>query len=345
MITLGRLAAALGCELRGSPDQVVERVATLQDAGPGALSFLSNPRYRPQLAHTRATAVVLAARDRDASPVAVLVSASPYADFARAAALLNPQPGAPVGVHPSAVVAPNAELHPQVSIGPQCVVEAGARLEADVQLGPGCIVMRGAVLGVGSRLVARVTVGERVQVGARALLHPGVVLGADGFGMAWGGEHWVKVPQLGTVLLGDDVEIGANTTVDRGALGDTVIGHDVKLDNQIQIGHNVRVGDHTAMAGCVAVAGSARIGRRCLINAGVLILGHLEIADEVEITAFSLVTQGIARAGKYSSGTLLQDNTAWRRNALRFQELDALARRVRALERAATTDSETGDSR
>jgi UDP-3-O-[3-hydroxymyristoyl] glucosamine N-acyltransferase len=344
VITLGRLAAHLGCELRGSPDEVVECVATLQSADKGALSFLSNPRYRPQLAGTRATAVLLAERDRDACPTAALVSARPYADFARAAALLNPPRIAPAGIHPSAVVSPEAMLAPDVHVGPQCVVEAGARLEVGAELGPGCIVLRDAVIGSGSRLSARVTVGERVQVGARALLHPGVVLGADGFGMAWGGERWVKVPQLGTVRLGDDVEIGANTTVDRGALGDTVIGNDVKLDNQIQIGHNVQVGDHTAMAGCVAVAGSARIGRRCIINAGVLILGHLEIADGVEITAFSLVTQGIARSGKYSGGTLLQDNTAWRRNALRFQELDMLARRVRALERTASADSQTGDS-
>jgi UDP-3-O-[3-hydroxymyristoyl] glucosamine N-acyltransferase len=330
---IAELAQRFGLELRGDGEARVRGVATLVSAQPGQLAFLANPRYAAALRETRAGVVVLRAEHAASCPVPALVAADPYLAYARIAALFERVPAAQPGVHPSAVVEPGARIAASASIGPFCTVAAGAVIEDGVVLGPHCVIGEDCVVGAQSRLVARVTLVARVKLGKRVLVHPGAVLGADGFGIANDRGHWVKVPQLGGVRVGDDCEIGANTTIDRGALEDTVLEEDVRLDNQIQIAHNVTIGAHTAMAGCSAVAGSARVGRHCLIGGGAGVLGHLEIADRVTITAMSLVTHSIRAPGDYSSGVPLQESPKWRRNAARFKQLDELARRVAALEK------------
>lgn len=328
---LSDLAARFGLEVHGDDGSLtIQAVAPLQAATPpeGALAFLANPAYRRHLASTRVAAVVLHPGEAAHCPVPCLLSRNPYADYARIAALFEPRAEAPPGIHPSAVVAPDAEVDASAHIGPLCVVGARSRVAAGAVLGPGCVLGEDCVVGPGSRLVARVTLVTRVRLGARVLVHPGAVLGADGFGLAFDAGRWLKVPQLGGVVVGDDCEIGANTTIDRGAIEDTVLEEDVRLDNQIQIGHNVRIGAHTAMAGCVAVAGSTRIGRGCLIGGASGIVGHVEIADGVTIGAMSLVTHSIAEPGEYASGTPLQPKREWRKNAARFGQLDRLARLV-----------------
>ncbi len=334
-VSLGELAIRFGCELRGDPDVAVERVATLQEAGPGSLSFLANPRYRRHLATTRASAVVLEAGSADDCPTNSLVAANPYATYARIAQHLNPEPAFAGGRHPTAVVADGAVVDPDAWIGPHAFVGPGGRVEAGASVGPGCVLFDGVVLGTGSRLVANVTLCARVRVGARCLLHPGVVVGADGFGQAPDRDGYVKVPQLGAVVLGDDVEIGANTTIDRGTIGDTVIGRGVKIDNQVQIGHNCRIGEHTVIAGCVGISGSVTIGRRCMLGGMVGVVGHLEICDDVYLTGKTMVSHSITRPGLYSGQLPLDEARRFRRNSARFQKLDELARRVARLERAA----------
>lgn len=326
--SLAELALASGLELHGDGSVRIHGVGTLEHAGPGQLSFLANPKYRGLLESTAASAVVAAADVVGTAPCAVLVSRNPYADFARLAAQFERRVRSPAGIHPSAVVDSGAVIEDGASIGPLAVVAAGARIGAGASIGPHCSIGPDCVVGPDCELVARVTLVTRVRLGARVLIHPGAVIGADGFGLAMDRGHWLKVPQLGGVIIGDDCEIGANTSIDRGALGDTVLEEDVRLDNQIQIAHNVHIGAHTAMAGCSAVAGSARIGRYCLIGGGAGILGHLEVADRVTITAMSLVTHSIREAGEYSSGTPLMDNREWRRSAVRFKQLDALARQI-----------------
>ncbi len=325
--TAAALAERFGLELLGDGLQRVEGVATLALATSAQLGFLANPRYRTQLAQSRAGVVVVDAANADAVHGTALISRNPYASFARIAALFDPAPAAIPGIHPSAVVDASAVVHPEASVGPFTSIGAGCTIAAGCMIGPGCSIGPGCTIGAGSQLVARVTLVTRVQLGERVLVHPGAVLGADGFGLAMDAGHWLKVPQLGGVVIGNDCEIGANTTIDRGALGDTVLEDDVHLDNQIQIGHNVHIGAHTAMAGCSAAAGSAKIGRYCMIGGAAGVLGHLELCDNVIITAMSLVTHSITEPGEYSSGTPLMPNRQWRRNAVRFKQLDALARR------------------
>ncbi|HUD42223.1 MAG TPA: UDP-3-O-(3-hydroxymyristoyl)glucosamine N-acyltransferase [Dokdonella sp.] len=328
---LAELAERFDLALHGDGRGSIEGVGTLGAAGPEQLSFLASAQYRGQLASTRAGAVIVREADAAACPVPALVAADPYLAYARIAALFDHVPAAAPGIHPSAVVAAEARIAAGASIGPFCVVEAGAVVEDGAVVGPHCTIGADCRVGAGSRLVARVTLVLRVELGRRVLVHPGAVIGADGFGLAFERDHWIKVPQLGGVRVGDDCEIGANTTIDRGAIEDTVLEADVRLDNQIQIAHNVHIGAHTALAGCAAVAGSARIGRYCLIGGGAGILGHLEIADRVTVTARSLVTHSIREPGEYSSGTPIQENRLWRRNAARFKHLDELARRVAQL--------------
>jgi UDP-3-O-[3-hydroxymyristoyl] glucosamine N-acyltransferase len=327
---LGEIASRFGLDLRGDATTPILGVATLAGAGAQQLSFLANPRYRAQLAESHAGAVVLRAADAEAFGGAVLIADDPYLAFARIAALFERTPAATPGVHASAIVGEGARIAASAAIGPLCVIDADTEIGEGAVLGPHCIVGRGCTIGAQSRLVARVTLVQDVRLGKRVLVHPGAVIGADGFGLAFAKDHWEKVPQLGGVVVGDDCEIGANTTIDRGALGDTVLEEDVRLDNQIQIAHNVFVGAHTAMAGCAAVAGSARIGRYCLIGGAAGILGHLEIADRVTVTAMSLVTHSLREPGEYSSGTPIQENRRWRRNAARFKHLDEFVRRTDA---------------
>ena len=330
---LGRLAERLGAELHGDPDRVVRAIAPLGAAGRGDLSFLANRRYLKDLRTTRASAVILGPGDVDVSPTAVLVLPNPYLGYARAAALMADPPAVAPGIHPSAVVDPAADVSPEASIGPLAVVGSGVRVGARAWIGPGSVVGAGAVVGGETRLVANVTICRGVQIGARCLFHPGAVVGADGFGLANDQGTWVKIPQFGSVRLGDDVEVGANTTIDRGALQDTVIGDGVKIDNQVQIAHNVVIGPDTAIAGCVAIAGSVRIGARCIIEGAAMISGHLELADEVHVTGGSAVAKSITRSGVWSSGMPAQENHVWRKMWVRMRKLDDFARRLSRLER------------
>ena len=323
------LAQRFGLELRGE-DRAVHGVGTLSSATAEQLSFLANPRYRGQLGDTAAGVVVLHADEADARTGTALLARDPYVAFAKIAALFERKPVRTAGIHPTAVVDASAQVDPAAHVGPHVSIGARSRIGAGASIGPGCVIGDDCEIGEGCELVARVTLVTRVRLGRRVLVHPGAVLGADGFGIAMDRGHWIKVPQLGGVLVGDDCEIGANTTIDRGALGDTVLEEDVRLDNQIQVGHNVRIGAHTAMAGCSAVAGSASIGRHCLVGGGAGILGHLEVCDRVVITAMSLVTHSIREPGEYSSGTPLMDNRSWRKSAARFKQLDDIARRCKA---------------
>jgi UDP-3-O-[3-hydroxymyristoyl] glucosamine N-acyltransferase len=336
--SVAELAKRFSLEFKGDGERIIDGVGTLSGAGPSQLSFLSNSKYAAQLASTRAGVVVLNSDAVASCPTAALVARDPYVTYAHIAALFEHLPAAPQGIHSSAVVAPGARVSATASIGPCCVIEDAAVVEDGAVLGPHCIIGSHCTVGAQSRLVGRVTLVTRVTLGKRVLVHPGAVIGSDGFGLAFDHDHWVKLPQLGGVRIGDDCEIGANTTIDRGALDDTVLEEDVRLDNQIQIAHNVHVGAHTAMAGCAAVAGSAKIGRYCMIGGNAGVLGHLELADRVTITAKSLVTHSIREAGEYSSGVPLQENRQWRRNAARFKHLDELARRVSALEKDKTDD-------
>jgi UDP-3-O-[3-hydroxymyristoyl] glucosamine N-acyltransferase len=331
--TLASLAKRFDLHLRGDGQTRIDGVATLTSATSSQLGFLANPRYRNELAGCKAAAIVLRAEDAEAFQGAVLIAKDPYVAFAKIAALFDRVSAPRPGIHPSCAVAADARIATSASIGPFCVIDAAAVVEDGAIIGPHCHIGPDCQIGAQSRLVSRVTLVAQVRIGKRVLLHPGVVIGADGFGLAFDSDHWIKVPQQGGVRIGDDCEIGANTTIDRGALEDTVLEEDVRLDNQIQIAHNVRIGAHTAMAGCSAVAGSATIGRYCLVGGGAGILGHLTIADKVTITSMSLVTHSIHEAGEYSSGTPIQDNRAWRRNAARFKHLDDTTRRVHALEK------------
>jgi UDP-3-O-[3-hydroxymyristoyl] glucosamine N-acyltransferase len=332
--SLGELAVRFGCELRGDPAALVDHVATLANANERSLAFLANPRYRPQLIATRAAAVVLDPHSADGCPTQALVCDNPYATYARIAAVLHPAPAAVPGVHPTALVAPGARVDPSAQVGALASIGAGSVVGARSYVGPHCHLDEGVILAEDVRLVARVTVCRGVQLGARVVVHPGAVIGSDGFGFASERGTWLKVPQLGGVRVEADVEIGANTTIDRGAIEDTVIETGVKLDNLIQVGHNVRIGAHTALAACVGVSGSTTIGKRCMIGGMVGIAGHLAIADDVVITGLSLVSHSITQAGVYSGAIPLEQAHAWRRLVARFKRSGRLESRVKAMERA-----------
>ncbi|WOO32844.1 UDP-3-O-(3-hydroxymyristoyl)glucosamine N-acyltransferase [Diaphorobacter limosus] len=324
-LRLGQIVDALGGSLEGaSADTQIQRIAPLETAGEGDLAFLNNPRYQSQLAASRAACVIVAPAMRAAALArgACIVTDDPYAYFARVTQLwVRAQGQAPVpGIHASAVVDAQARVHPTATIGPLCVVE------------------RGAVIGAHTVLKSRVTVGERCRVGARCLVHPGVVIGADGFGFARQRGEWIKIEQLGAVRIGDDVEIGANTCIDRGALEDTVIEDGVKLDNLIQIAHNVHIGRHTAMAGCSAVAGSTRIGAHCTIAGAASIVGHLQLADNVHVSTNTVVTHSIARPGQYTGVFPMDENSKWEKNAATLRQLYKLRERIKALEQARQGD-------
>lgn len=335
--SLAELAARLGAELRGDGRSVLRRVDTLARADGESLGFYADKRYRPDLARTRAGAVILAEQDLPHCPVAALVSRNPYLAYAHAARLLNPQPMPAGGQHPSAVVAPGARVHSSAWVGPTTVVEDDVEIGARVFVGPGCIVGAGCRIAEDSRLVARVTLCDGTQIGRRVLIHPGAVIGREGFGFAKDGDRWVRIPQLGRVRIGDDVEIGANTTIDRGALEDTVISDGVKLDNLIQVGHNCHIGENTAMAACSGISGSTSVGRNCTIAGAVGMAGHLRIGDNVHFTGMAMVTRSVDQPGLYSSGIPAMPNAEWRRNAVRFRHLDELARRLGCLEDALET--------
>lgn len=318
-LTLGSIVEALQGELCGDAQLAITALAPLESAGPSELSFLSHPKYQQQLSLSRAGCVIVAPAMRELALArgACIVTEQPYLYFARVTQLWKKLHGHAAGprVHPSAVVDPQAFVDPTAAVGPLCVVERGARI------------------GAGTVLKSRVTVGEDCVVGERCILHSGVVLGADGFGFAPDNGRWEKIEQLGAVRIGNDVEIGANTCIDRGALKDTVVGDGVKLDNLIQIGHNVQIGAHTAMAGCAGVAGSAVIGEHCTVGGGAIVLGHLSVADHVHISAASVVTRSIRKPGQYTGMFPIDDNAAWEKNAATLKQLHGMRERLKMLEK------------
>lgn len=330
--TLRELANATGAILHGEGTCTVDQVMDLRRATPRSITFLSDSRYLEYLTKTQASAVILREENLTICPTNALVSSDPYLAYARVAALLHPPRAYPPAIDPTASVAPRARVSAGAYVGPQAVIEEEAIIGDGAVIGPGCVVERGAVIGLQTRLLANVSVGHHCVLGERVLVHPGAVIGADGFGFANDHGTWVKIPQIGKVRIGDDVEIGANTTIDRGSLDDTVIEDNVKIDNLVQVAHNVRIGAHTAIAGCVGIAGSAKIGKRCTLAGGVGVVGHLVIADDVHITGMSMVTKSLPQAGVYSAGTPLQSNREWHRNFVRLKQLDAMARRLRKLE-------------
>lgn len=329
-LRLDEIVARLGGERVGAGDTVICRIAPLDKAGPGELAFLANPKYRAQLEHTRAAAVIMAPPVAEWLNAAILTS-NPYLYFARVAQWLNPPPTPQPGVHGSAVV--EGRVAPSACVGPNVWIGPGADIGDEAVIGPNCSIGTDVHVGAATRMEANVAVYAGSRIGARCLIHCGAVIGADGFGFARDADAaWVKIPQTGRVLIGDDVEIGAGTTIDRGALGDTVIENGVKLDNQIQVGHNVRIGAHTAMAGCVGIAGSATIGKRCTVGGGAIILGHLTLEDDVNVSAGTLVAKSILKAGVYSGAVPFLEHAEWLRNFARLRHLDAMADKIRALE-------------
>ncbi|MDR2872294.1 MAG: UDP-3-O-(3-hydroxymyristoyl)glucosamine N-acyltransferase [Xanthomonadaceae bacterium] len=320
--TANELAERFSLQLHGNGDIRVSGVATLARAGRTQLAFLSNAHYRRQLADTHAGIVVLNAEDAEAVSGTALVAKNPYVAFAKIAALFETPAHHAAGIHPTAVIDPSAEISPTAHIGPLVSIAARARIEAGCMIGAGSVIGEDCIVGAGSELIARVTLVTRVRLGQRTRIHPGAVLGADGFGLAMDAGHWIKVPQLGGVSIGDDCEIGANTCIDRGALDDTVLDADVRLDNLIQVGHNVRIGAHTVIAGGTGIAGSTHIGRYCLIGGHVGIAGHLEIGDKVTVLGKSMVSHSIREPGQYSSSIPAVDSKAWRRTVARLRRLD-----------------------
>jgi UDP-3-O-[3-hydroxymyristoyl] glucosamine N-acyltransferase len=330
-LSLDEIVSRFGGELIGDGRLRIVQVATLANAGPADLAFLANSKYRKQLKSSRAGAVVLSPANARDCPLPCIVSDNPYAYYARVAQLLNPPPQIPAGIHPAAVV--ESELDPSISVAAGAHVGKNVRIGRNCVIGPGCILGDGVALGEQSRLYGNVTIYPDCVIGMRAIIHAGAVIGADGFGIAREADgSWTKIPQTGRVVIGNDVEIGANTTIDRGALDDTVIEDGVKLDNQIQVGHNVRIGAHTAMAGCVGVAGSARIGQRCTFGGGAIVLGHLTVADDVNVSAATLVTKSIERPGTYTGAIPFALHRDWLKNAAHLRHLDELSEKVRALE-------------
>ncbi|AVH37311.1 UDP-3-O-(3-hydroxymyristoyl)glucosamine N-acyltransferase [Pseudomonas monteilii] len=341
-MTLGQLAEALGATLKGPEALQITGLATLQEAGPGQLSFLANPQYRKYLDNCQAGAVLLKAADAESFAGNALIVADPYQAYARISHLFDPKPKAVAGIHPSAVVAEDAQVDASASIGPFAVIESGARIGADVSIGAHCFIGARCVVGEGGWLAPRVTLYHDVTIGKRVVIQSGAVIGGEGFGFANEKGIWRKIAQIGGVTIGDDVEIGVNTAVDRGALSDTRIGDGVKLDNQIQIAHNVQIGDHTAMAACVGISGSTRIGKHCMLAGGVGLVGHIDICDNVFVSGMTMVTRSITEPGSYSSGTAMQPLADWRKSAARIRQLDDMAKRLQQLEKRVDTVTSGG---
>ena len=331
--TLDELASRFGCRVEGDGATVVSRVATLGSATPESISFLANPLYRSQLAATRAGAVILDSAAAGDSPAPCLVCDNPYAVYAQVAAVLHPRPAPKPGIDPAASVDPTASVASSAEIGPQAVIGANATVADDAIVGAGAVIGAGASVGPGTSIAPLASIGVNVRIGARCIVHSGVVIGADGFGFAEHQGEWIKVPQLGSVVIGDDVEIGANTTIDLGTIEDTVIEDGVKLDNLVQIAHNVHIGAHTVMAAMSGAAGSTRIGKRCKVGGATIMVGHLSICDDAMFTFASIVTKSVTEPGVYGGSLPAEEASKWRRNAARFRQLDAMHDRLRELER------------
>ena len=331
--SLAELATRFGCELIGDPDAEVASVATLKNAASGSVSFLASPAYRPQLAETRATAVIMREADAAECSVNALVCEDPYLTFARVATLLYPRPSVDAGIHSSAVVEASASVDPSAQIAALSYIGEGASIGARTYIGPGCVIGKNCHVGDDGYLSANISLIDDVQLGHRAIVHGGVVLGADGFGHKATDTGWLKVPQVGGVRIGNDVEIGASTTVDRGAIDDTIIGDGVRLDNQIQIAHNCNIGAHTVIASGTGVSGSTTIGSRCVVAGMVGFVGHIHICDDVVITGAAVVTKSITEPGVYSGSFPAEKDADWKRRVARFRRLDSLQKRVGGLEK------------
>lgn len=333
VFTLGQLAERLGATLRGAADTQISGLATLQEAQAGQLSFLANPQYRKYLADTQAAALLLTPADAEGYAGDALLVANPYLAYAQLSHLFDRKPVAAAGVHPTALIAADAQVHASASIGPYVVVESAAQIGAGVSIGAHCFIGARSQIDADGWLAPRVTLYHDVRVGKRVVIQSGAVLGADGFGFANEKGIWQKIAQIGGVTLGDDVEVGANTTIDRGALADTIIGNGVKLDNQIMVAHNVQIGDHTAMAGGSGISGSSKVGKHCMIAGRAGLVGHIEVCDNVFITGMTMITRSITEPGSYSSGTAMQPSAEWRKSATRFRQLDDMAKRLQQLEK------------
>ncbi|HUF72456.1 MAG TPA: UDP-3-O-(3-hydroxymyristoyl)glucosamine N-acyltransferase [Gammaproteobacteria bacterium] len=331
--TLDELASRYGCRVQGSGATRVSRVATLDSATPDAISFLANPLYRSRLKTTGAGAVILDSASSPDCPVPCLIAANPYAVYAQVACELHPAVSPGAGIHPDASVAPTASVAAGAFIGPRAVVGAGATIGDGAVVGAGAVIGERVSIGGQTRIAPLVSVLDGVTIGARCIVHSGAVIGADGFGFAEDDGRWIKVPQIGSVVVGDDVEIGANTTIDRGSIEDTVIEDGVKLDNLVQIAHNVCVGAHTVMAAMSGAAGSTKIGKRCKVGGGVAIVGHLSICDDVMFTFRSVVTKSVTEPGIYGGSLQAREASKWRRSAARFKQLDEMHDSLKRLER------------
>lgn len=336
--SLAHLAQYLDAELVGESDFLIYGIAALQSADSTCISFVTGPAYHKYLSTTGAGALMISAEMAFAFVGNKLVVKNPYLSYARLSRLFDTRPEGYVGIHPSAIVDATAQLGDGVRVAANAVIGARASIGADVEIGPGSVVGEDTVVGVGTRLAANVTLYHGIVIGCNCIIHSGAVIGADGFGFAPDGTHWEKIHQLGSVIVGNNVEIGANTAVDRGALDNTVLGDGVKLDNLVQIGHNVRIGKNTAIAAHAAIAGSTTLGENCTVAGLVGISGHLTITDNVHITAMSMVSGSITKAGSYSSGTALAPTRNWRKNAVRFRQLDSIATRLRTLEQNGKND-------
>jgi UDP-3-O-[3-hydroxymyristoyl] glucosamine N-acyltransferase len=342
-IKLSELADQYGLRYHGDGDTVIDGVGTLSEATGSQLSFLSNPSYRPQLADTKAAVVLVKSIDVENCPVNALVADDPYVTYALLATLFDHRRSPTAGVHASASIDEAAKIGKNVHVGAQAVIGAGCEIADGCIIGPGCVLVADCKMGENSRLIANVTLCDGVSLGKRCTIHPGAVIGADGFGMAFDRDHWVKIPQLGSVVIGNDCEIGANTTIDRGAIGDTVIEDDVRLDNQIQIGHNVHIGAHTAMAGQVGISGSTRIGQYCMFAGSSGAVGHLQIADRTTVNFRSVITRSIEEPGTVWSAALgAQPMREWNRTVVHLRKLEKLARRVLNLEKSVNKEPKIG---
>ena len=330
--SLKEIAARFGGRLLGNAETTVNQIATLESAQAGQLTFLASTKYRPLLAHTRASAIIVGTADAETTSLPRIISDNPYLYFAKVSAFLNPLDSVVPGIHPSAVIEEGAHIDPGAYIGPNVAIGAGSRIGAGSAIMAGCCIGSRVSIGSDTRLHPRVVVYNNCVLGNRLIVHSGVVIGADGFGLAMDEGRWLKIPQIGRVVIGDDVEIGANTTIDCGALDDTVIEEGVKLDNLIQIAHNVRIGAHTAIAGCVGIAGSAVIGRHCRIGGGSGILGHTQISDHIEISSYTMIGKSIREPGTYTGIFPFSSHKLWQKNAAQLRHLDELANKMKTLQ-------------
>lgn len=333
-LTLGEIATHIGAKLEGDSNLPITGIAPLQTASATEISFLHNTRYRKYLTTTAAAAVIISSADTQYCKRDRLIVSDPYLGFAKAATLFCEQLDHPPGIHPTALIGEASQIDPTASIGPYCVIGKNVQIQKGVILTAHCVIGDGVSIDSDSYLYPHTTIYQGVKIGKQVIIHSGAVIGSDGFGLARENNQWVKIPHIGTVVIHDNVEVGASTTIDRGVLpnSNTVIEEGVKLDNQIQIGHNVQIGAHTAIAGCVAIAGSTKIGRYCMIGGGACIGGHLTISDRTIITGMGMITNSIDEPGVYSSGTGFQRQRDWQKSAVRFRQLDQMARKLRNLE-------------